>query len=83
MGLHPGFTNGKCVPPTIQEAKKAPDLERYVGGYIYISPGFPACEHYQAFFHKQWPSMHKQIPPSVMIIPTAVILAKIQYLTGL
>lgn len=36
MGSHPGFTNHKSIPPTIQETKELPDLERYVGGYIYL-----------------------------------------------
>lgn len=36
VGSHPGFTNHESVPPAIQEAKKVPDLERYVGGYIYL-----------------------------------------------
>lgn len=36
VGSHPGFTNHESVPPVTQEAQKAPDLERYVGGYIYL-----------------------------------------------
>lgn len=52
VSSHSGFKNHESVPPMTWEAKKVPDLERYVGGYIYMCFGFPACVHYQAFLHK-------------------------------
>lgn len=34
VSSHPGFKNHESAPLMTQEAKKAPDLERYVGGYV-------------------------------------------------